>query len=212
MRKLSGLILVVLAVVVLVSMPSFKGLNMIQLNRANDLPVGPDPNGALGITGLDQGLNGAIPIGGSALLLNQYIGTITNNFAFPVQLDVTVTIRVTEFTYSGTGEPRWRTINVYIDREEVGGIRAAVLRYNDMWADDTPQQQQRTTAPIILNPGESLAVSLDRRSRLSRFNRVTSFRAEALFSIVGSRVGSGASSFIIEPAGDLRKQYFIRAN
>lgn len=206
MRKTAGLVLIILTVLVLTNMPAFKGLSVIQLNRPSDLPVGEDPGGALGIVGLDQGLNGAIIISGNAASDDRYMGTITNNFDFPIQLNITLVIRA---VITGRGNPRWQNINIFFDKDSNNGvIRVATLNFTEVSLGSS--EQQRMTDVIVLNPGEALIVSLDRNSRLFQNNNINFFQADASFYIAGSSSGDENISFTIEPIDDLRKQYITK--
>jgi hypothetical protein len=209
MSKLAGLLLVILTAIVLISMPSFKGLSVIQLNRTSDLPVGLDPGGAQGIIDLDQGLSGAIVIGGSAASDDRYIGTIANNFDFQVQLEVTVLISTVA---SVNGNPWWRNINIFFDHENIYGERERVeaLEFNDIRLSRLPAPQQLTTGAIVLNSGEALVVSLDGNSSFSQAGNISDFEAQALFTITGNSTGDESITFTIEPKDDLRKQYFTK--
>lgn len=206
MRKTADLVLIILAALVLINMPAFKGLSIIQLNRPSDLPVGADPGGALGIIGLDQGLSGAIAIGSGAGSADRYIGTIANNFDFPVQLVTEVAI--TAVIIRSGGNPRWQNTSIFFDKVSINNVRVrvATLSYANFGVGTSTQVM--TTGAIVLTPGETLVVSLDRNSRLHQRDNIGSFQAEAFFSIIGSRTGDENISFTIRPINNLRKQYF----
>ncbi len=206
MKKTAGLLLIILAVMVLVNMPAFKGLSVIHLDRPSDLFVGEDPGGALGIIDLDLGLNKAILIGSRAVSNNRELGTIANNFNFPIQLNVTVVIKAV-IVHAGNPAPRWRNVRILFARKNINGqtVNVETLSFNDFRPGD-PEQLRRTST-LILNPGEALVIFLDRDSTLHQIQTLSSFQAETLFSVRGSSTWAGNISFSIEPKDDLRKRY-----
>ena len=201
MRNLAGLLLVLLVALVLTNMSSFKGLSIIQLDRPNEVSVGTDPGGALGIEGLDDGESGAVSYHGEEELGGKKLGTITNNFIFPVQLYITVEVEFVEADYTGNQEPWWRDVAISIGEEEP-------LEFQDLEPEDS---DELTTGPVDLDPGDKLDISIDDGSKihLRGTTELEEFLGVARFSITGYEE-TGALLFEIEPASglDLRKQYF----
>ncbi|MFO7951671.1 MAG: hypothetical protein R6U91_02530 [Bacillota bacterium] len=206
MRNLAGLLLVLLVALMITSMPSFKGLSIIQLDRLSELSVGTDPGGALGIAGLDDGISGAIPISGNnpgGGADDIYVGEITNNFDTEIHFDVAVEVEATIFEYSGNQVPEWVNISLFFEKD---GETVEELGFENIGPGDLGQEL--TAEGLLLSPGETLVVLFDGQSYINKAKDLESFQAEARFSITGGSAGAENLTFDLEPSGDLRQQYF----
>ena len=210
MRNLAGLLLVLLVALVLTNMSSFKGLSIIQLDRLNELSVGTDPGGALGINGLNDGPTGSIEIGSNQGDEDRYMGTITNNFDFDIEFTLSIEIRVTELDY-GSGEiPEWQNINVLLEKN--GELEDSINFGNIELINVDPPISVVDQAEIVLGSGDNLDILLDSQSFINNAQDLEDFQAEALFSIDGGSTGAENITFNLSPVDDLRRQYFSWAD